>query len=202
MSKAVSEQIALELPATSAAGSVTLFRYCSYDVPFWALPNTRAGRWNRVGDPPTQYWSMTPDAVWAELIRAEGLQHETDLDLVRMPIWTCRAPFADLVDLRDEESAASVGATLDALIGDDWSACQDLATTLRVSCGGVISPSAALDGHHNVTLFGPRRVIDWRTRPALASAVPTALTSIGRPRAGLVASVRRPADPSGRQRLF
>jgi hypothetical protein len=77
----------------------TAFRWSDYDVPFWARGNTRPGRWHRVGDGPTQYWTLCPEAAWAELIRAENLQTEDELDLVRMPLWVCRIPATGLLDL-------------------------------------------------------------------------------------------------------
>ena len=196
------EQIELDLPAVSSAGSLTLFRYCSYDVPFWVLPNTRSGRWQVQGEEPTQYWSSTPDAAWAELIRAERLRTESELDLVRMPIWVCRFPIAGLVDLRDHEAREAASISEAALIDDDWSACQRLGSALRKSHVGVIAPCAALDGHANLTMFGPKRMVDWRERAALSSAVPAGIVSIGRPPLNLVERVRQSADLSGRQSLF
>lgn len=184
----------------SPPGSLTVFRYCDYDVPFWARPNSRPGRWHVVGDPPTQYWSMTPDAAWAELIRAESLRTKPDLDLVHMPLWVCRVPTTGLVDLRRAEIRELAGLGADDLVADDWSACQAVGARLRATDAGVIGPCAALDGHANVTIFGVRRQIDWRARPALASAVPAAVVAIGRPPTGLVCLVRRRADRARRHR--
>jgi RES domain-containing protein len=198
-----SEQVPFSLPAVTTAGSLTLFRYCSYDVPFWVRLNTRPGRWHRIGDPPTQYWSMTPDAAWAELIRAEGLRSEEELDLVRMPLWTCRCPPAGLIDLGDETIRSRLGISLSALSGDAWAPCQDLGRELRhAGHPGVIAPCAALDGHANLTIFGARRQIDWRDRPALARTIPAAIVAVGRPAPGLVQRVHRPADPGSRPQLF
>lgn len=187
-----SEQLAVPLPTVTAVGSVTLFRWTSYDVPFWARKNSRAGRWHHVGDPPTQYWSMSPEAAWAELIRAENLRTEEELDLVRMPLWACRAPSAGLVDLSSADSQSHHGITIDHLVEDSWDACQELGRQIRSDGSpGVIAPCAALDGHHNVTIFGARRKIDWRDRPALARAVPATIVAIGRPPVGLLEQVRR-----------
>jgi RES domain-containing protein len=185
-----------------ARGSLTLFRWTSYDVPFWARANTRPGRWNTEREAPTQYWSMTPEAAWAELVRAEDLRTEADLDLVRMPLWVCRIPALGLEDLTDAATQTAHGISAEALVADDWTACQRLASTLRATTRGVMAPSAALDGHANVTIFGGRRAIDWRDRAALARAVPTTQTAIGRPPRGLLGGVRRPADGSGATPLF
>jgi RES domain-containing protein len=187
-----SEQTELALPGVVAAGSLTLFRYSGYDVPFWARPNSRSGRWHQFGDPPTQYWSMSPEAAWAELIRAEQLLVEADLDLVRMPLWACRVPVVGLVNLTEAAVQAAHSVTDADLVADFWHACQSLGQLLRAEHPGVIAPCAALDGHANVTLFGARRAIDWRVRSALARAVPATVVAIGRPPVGLVDLVRRP----------
>ncbi len=188
-------------PLPDGPAGLVGFRYSSYDIPFWVRPNTRAGRWNREGDDPTQYWSLTAEGAWAELIRHEDLRSERELDLVRMSIWTCRVPCAMLADLRDPALQVEHGVTEEQLVADDWAACQDLSVRLRPLVRGVIAPSAALPGHDSLTLFGPRRPIDWRTAPALASAIPTARIAIGRPPSGLVDRVRR-RQASQEGRLF
>lgn len=190
------------LPAVATAGSITLFRWATYDVPFWARNNSRAGRWHVVGDPPTQYWSMTPEAVWAELIRAENLTTEDELDLVRIPLWVCRLPAVGLIDLTDPDVQAAYSVTEDELVADSWATCQALGAQIRQTAPGVISPAAALERHANVTIFGPRRALDWRDRPALARTVPATVAAIGRPPVGLLDNVRRLAEAQHRERLF
>lgn len=182
-----SEQVALQL---GARGSLTAFRYSDYDVPFWARPNSRPGRWHDVGDQPTQYWSLTPDGAWAELIRAKDLYTEAELDLVRMPVWVCRVSKQGLVDLLDADAQESCAITPLQMISDDWGPCQQAARSLRRHCRGIISPNPGLDGHSNLTLFGARRAIDWQATPALASALPAAIAAIGRPREGMIPRVR------------
>ncbi|MCD6727019.1 MAG: RES family NAD+ phosphorylase [Solirubrobacteraceae bacterium] len=189
------------IPPANAPAQIVAFRYASYDVPFWVRPNTRPGRWNLPGEAPTQYWSLTPDGAWAELIRAEDLGSEQELDLVRMSIWACRVPCAMLVDLTREDARDAHGIGEPDLVGEDRRACQALATRLRAtSAKGLLSPSAALPGDVGLTLFGPRRAIDWRREPALASAVPTARVALGRPPEGLLERVRRSAAAHGRSR--
>lgn len=193
-----------ELPGVGADAATTLvaFRWTTYDVPFWARPNSRSGRWHAAGDGCTQYWSLDPEAAWAELIRHERLTHEHELDLVRMPFWTCRVRPTRLVDLRDSEVRAQHGIGHAELVGDDWIACQRLAAGLRKSgVAGVVSPSAALPSASNLTLFGPRRAIEWSTRPVLASTVPAAVAALGRPPRGLVDRVWH-ASPQRTERLF
>lgn len=194
-----SEQTALAL---SAPGSLTLFRYTDYDVPFWARPNSRPGRWNEAGDPPTQYWCMTPDGAWAELIRAKELTTEDELDMVRMPLWVCRIPTVWLVDLMGADAQQTAALSMNQMTDADWTACQAAAADLRSRCRGILTPNAALEGHMNVTLFGARRAIDWRTKPALGSTLPAARTAVGRPPPGLIALVRRRTPPGPQEQLF
>lgn len=179
----------LPLPLLEPPAEVIAFRWCTYDVPFWVRENRRAGRWNLDGDASTQYWSLSPEAAWAELIRHENLRSEEDLDLVRVPFWVCRVRAALLIDLGLSEVRERNGITTDQLISEDWSPCQQLAPHLRVNWDGVISPSAALPGEANLTLFGPRRAIGWSSRPALASALPTSRVAVGRPPPGLLPRV-------------
>jgi RES domain-containing protein len=197
-----SEQTELGLGQVVTPGRITLFRYSDYDVPFWSRQNSRPGRWHRRGDPPTQYWSMTPDAAWAELIRAENLRSEAELDLVRMPIWACRVPMVGLLNLTDIDVQDAQGITEPELVGDSWTPCQELGGKVRATCAGVIAPCAALDRHANVTIFGARRAIDWRDRPALARTVPATVVAVGRPPVGLLERVRRTADDDGALPLF
>lgn len=167
------------------------FRWSTYDVPFWARPNTRTGRWNRLGNEPTQYWSLSPDAAWAELIRHEDLTTEDELDLVRMPLWVCRFPTARLEDLRDPSTQARLEIDAAELLDDDWTGCQALRERLPPRIAGVIAPCVALPDQANITLFGARRAIGFDRRPALASAVPVTRAAIGRPPEGLIGRVRR-----------
>jgi hypothetical protein len=194
------EPLAL-LPA--AAAELTAFRWSSYDVPFWGRTNSRDGRWNYAGVDSTQYWSLTPDAAWAELIRHENLHSEAELAMVRMPFWVCRIPTVMLIDLRFPGERDRHRIREDELIDDDWTSCQGLAVRLRNHARGVIAPCAALPEHASITLFGPRRAIDWASRPARASTVPTSRAAIGRPPdAGLIPQVRRRAHVPPGDRLF
>lgn len=167
------------------------FRYCSYDVPFWVRPNTRPGRWHRAGDGPTQYWSLTPEGAWAELIRYEELSTEEELDEIRAPMWVCRVPRMGLADLTDGGVRDRHNLTAEDLTVDAWGECQRAAVEIRREARGVLAPSAALANTLNVTLFGPRRIIAFQQTPALASAIPGAIAAIGRPPRGLVQRVQR-----------
>ncbi len=190
------------LPFGDKGSSYTAFRWCTYDVPFWARNNTNDGRWHRAGDGPTQYWSLCPEAAWAELIRYEGLETEAELDEVRMPLWVCRIPSAGLLDLRERGEQNNWALDDDALIADDWTRTQNCGAILRERVVGIVTYCAALPMHGNITLFGPRRAVDWHSRPALASTLPTSRVAIGRPPPGLIDHVRRIGAPRQDDSLF
>jgi RES domain-containing protein len=185
-----------------APGRLVAFRWSTYDVPFWARPNSRAGRWNTAGGPSTQYWSLTPEAAWAELIRHEGLTTEEELELVRMPIWVCQVPTARILDLRRADERERWKIAEEDLIADDWTRCQELGGEIRNLVPGVIAPCAALPQNANLILFGSKRAIAWDRTPALASVIPATTVAIGRPPSGLVGMVHRPPPIPRTDRLF
>lgn len=184
-----------ELPGLVEAAPPELiaFRQTDYDVPFWARNNSYPARWNHAGDPPTQYWALHPDGAWAEFVRQEELTEEHEAQQIRRGLWVCRVPRGDLLDLRDPAVQEAEGVTTDDLTADDWGPCQALAERLRDrGCTGLLSPSAALPGCTNLTLFGGRRAIAWQRRPVLRSTVPSALLALGGPPAGIVGRVATP----------
>jgi RES domain-containing protein len=194
-----------ELPGFDADGprEWLAFRQTDYDVPFWARNNSHPGRWNRAGDPPTQYWSLHPDGAWAEFLHQEELGDPGDLTRLRRPIWVCRIRVAPLVDLRRDDERDRWAVPLDALTDSDWSTCQRLAGTLREQrVAGVIAPSAVIDGHDNLTLFGPRRAIALHRKPVLHSTVPAAMVARGAPDPALLTRVRRGTAPGAPEPLF
>ena len=147
-------------------------RYAAYDVPFWVTPNTFSGRWNRPNSIPTQYLSLNPETMWAELIRHESLKTVEELSYVNIPIWVCKLNESNLVDLSSIEKAQSYGLSPSDLVGENYSPCQELAD-LFVKNGyrGVIYPSAAIEGGKNVALFGQRLMWSSDSRPLFPSAI-------------------------------
>lgn len=167
------------------------FRYSSYDVPFWARPNTTDERWHGAGDGPTQYLSATPDGAWAELIRNENLRSEADLALVQMPLWQAQIEQARIADYHDFETAEDVGFEPEALIDDDQAACRAEGRRLReTGFAGVLYPSAALPGEENLVLFGPRILLPWGASRRLASGIPASKLTVGAPPRELLPRVR------------
>lgn len=183
-------------------GVLTVFRYVDYDHPFWVAPNRRAGRWHGLGEPPTQYWSLSPDAAWAELIRAEDLRTEAELDLVRMPLWVCRVLTTGLIDLRLPEMQEAHAIGEDVQRADDHERCRLAGARIRLVCRGIVSFSAALAQHANLTMFGPRRAVDWRRHSSLASTLPAAVSATGRPPSGLLPRVEMLPAVADQDSLF
>lgn len=176
---------------TVIAWSGTVFRATTYDVPLWVNPNRRDGRWNRAGREMTQYACLDAEAPYAEMLRAEGLRTEDDARTFEIVLWHLRLDEGAIVDYRSFEKAEAAGFPPEALVDDDHERCRHEADRLRgLGIGGLLSPSAALPGSINLTLFGPRVPIDWRTDVTLASMIPVQRLSKGFAPPGLVARVR------------
>jgi len=172
------------------------FRYANYDTPFWARANSSDGRWHERADGPTQYLCTSVEGAWAELIRAEGLRTEDEVQLVRMPMWVAQVRVATVADYSTFERAASAGFDPEALIDDDHARCRREGARLRAGgVGGVLSPSAALPGSVHLTLFGARVAATWGRPPVLASAIATTRIAVGAPPTGIVGRVRQVGEP-------
>jgi RES domain-containing protein len=171
-------------------------RYSNYDTPLWARPNSQPGRWHRVGDGPTQYTALTTDGAWAELIRNEELTSESEVSLVRIPMWAIKVTDSLIVDYSTFETAEAAGFNPDALVDDDYDQAQQEGARLRdAGYHGVLAPSAALPGEVNLTLFGPRVIASWGRPPLLASSLSATIIATGSPPAGLLPRARRLGEP-------
>jgi len=181
------------LPAAVSFDDVA-FRWSNYDTPLWVRPNSAAQRWNRTRALPTQYLSLSPDAAWAELIRAEELATVADVRLVSMPMWMLRVHETRIADYATFERAEAAGFPPDALVDDDHERCRAEAERL-VAHGfrGVLAPSAALPGGVNLTLFGPRLAVEWdcTDEGRLGSFLPARQLAVGRPPDELLPRVRQ-----------
>lgn len=167
------------------------FRYSNYDTPFWVRANSTSGRWHVPADGATQYLSLSVEGAWAELIRAEELQTEEEVALIRMPMWVAELHVANIADYGDFGKAQAAGFPPEALVDDNYIFCQEEGHRLRgLGFKGVIAPSAALPGSTNLTLFGPRIASSWEGPPILASSIPTHQIAVGAPPAGIVGRVR------------
>lgn len=183
--------MAHEARPKSISVSAAFFRYSSYDVPFWARPNTTDERWHSAGDGPTQYLSATPDGAWAELIRNENLRSQADLELVQMPLWQAQVDEAGIADYHDFQTAEDAGLDPEILIDEDQDACRAEGHRLRSKgFAGALYPSAALPGEQNLVLFGPRILLPWGASRKLASGIPANKLTVGAPPADLLPRVR------------
>lgn len=178
------------LPVTQFYG-IAAFRYSAYDTPFWARDNKTSGRWNSTGTGATQYLSLHPDGAWAELARHENLRTEEELAEVRTTLWTATVHQLNVVDYSNFTKAEKAGFPPDALIDDDHTRCQEEAVRLRkLGHAGVLTPSAALPGAVNLTIFGRRVRTTFGIDSRLASAIPACAVAVGSPPPGLASRVR------------
>jgi RES domain-containing protein len=160
-------------------------------VPLWVNPNRRSGRWNVAGKTPTQYLALDPEAPFAELLRHEDLQSEEAASHYSSTIWQVQIEEALIVDYSSFALAEQAGLDPAALVDDDLERCQAEASWLSdEGARGILSPSAALPGSINLTLFGPRVGVGWATTAKLASAIPVQRVATGHPPPGLTKRVR------------
>lgn len=179
-------------PKTVDFGPRICVRYANYDTPLWARGNTGPSRWNHAGYGPTQYLCLSTDSMWAELIRTEELDSEDEVSMVRMPFWELRVHVGMIADYSTFELADEAGFIAQALVDDDHTICRNEGLRLRkAGFQGVLSPSAALPGEVNLTLFGARRAVAWDEPVELASAVPVRRIAVASPPSGLIDRVRK-----------
>jgi hypothetical protein len=177
--------------ATVEVKAVAL-RYSSYDTPFWVRENTQVGRWHVHGDGATQYLSLSTDGAWAELIRNEELRTEDEVAMVSVSMWAVEVDQGMIVDYSSYERAERSGFDPAALVDEDYERCQREGARLRaLNYAGVVSPSAALPGATNLTLFGPRVASTWGRSTLLASSIPATIIAKGAPPPGLLRRVRQ-----------
>lgn len=169
------------------------YRATSYDVPLWVSPNRRSGRWNIAGEQCAQYLCLDAEAPFAEIVRHEDLRTAEAMSHYRTTIWQLQVQEGAVVDYSSFELAEAAGFEAQALVEDDHERCQAEARRLIAEgARGLLSPSAALPGSTNLTLFGPRVCVPWNITTALASSVRAQPLATGHP----------PSDLTGRVRYF
>jgi RES domain-containing protein len=182
-------------PAKVEIKAVAL-RYSSYDTPFWVRENTQTGRWHARGTGATQYLSMSTDGAWAELIRNEELRTEDEVAMVSVSMWAAQIDQGMIADYSSFQRAEEVGFDPAALVDENYERCQREGERLRaLNYAGVLSPSAALPGATNLTLFGPRMASSWDRSTLLASSIPATIITKGAPPPGLLRRVRQIGMP-------
>jgi hypothetical protein len=155
-------------------------------------PTQDDARWHRLGEGYAQYLALEPLGAWAELVRYEGIRGATRAEQYRRRLWLFFVVEHDVADLSSFDRYADCGLDPEIAVGAH-PAAQRLADELRAAgYRGVLSPSAALVGATNLTLFGPRfeKVLlggleRWaNTHPGLK--LPCSLVVEGNPPAQLV----------------
>jgi RES domain-containing protein len=134
---------------------------------------------------------LDANAPFAEILRHEDLRTEADAATLMTTIWQLRVDEGAVADYSSFELAEAAGFPAEALVEDDQQRCQAEADWL-MSHGvrGLLSPSAALPGSINLTLFGPRVAIPWDAEVSLASTIRAGKLTTGHPPRGLVSRVR------------
>jgi hypothetical protein len=119
-------------------------------------PSQSSGRWHRLGEGYAQYAALEPLGAWAELVRYEGIRSNTRADEYRRLLWLLFVREHDIADLSTFDRYEVCGLDHRIAVGSHNDS-QALAGELRAeSFRGVLSPSAALVGATNLTLFGAR----------------------------------------------
>ncbi len=168
-----------------------VYRATSYDVPVRVAENRRSGRWNFAGSGTVQYTCLDSEAPFAEMLRHEDLRSEKDAATFRTTLWQMKVNEGVVVDYGTFAKAENAGFPPEALVDDDHEYCQREAQRLfSLGAGGVLSPSAALPGSTNLTLFGQRVPIQWTANVEISSAIPVQRIATGQPPEGLVSRVR------------
>jgi hypothetical protein len=110
-------------------------------------------------------------------------------------LWELQVNEGFVVDYSTFQKAEDAGFPPEALVEDDHERCQwEARRLLGLGAGGILSPSAALPGSINLTLFGPRVEVKWDAQTGVASAIPAQRLAEGHPPAGLVKRVRHFGD--------
>jgi RES domain-containing protein len=161
---------------------VVAYRHAAYDSPWWVIPSTREGRFNRAyEDDPTQYVALHPLGPTAELLRHQLQGPDFDrADTILANLWAILIDAEGSIDITFDNCALEYAITPEELIGDDYTPTQALATRLRdAGVQGFTVPSAALPGTDNLILFGPRVAHPYLAVPVTLEECPTGHLSDG-----------------------
>jgi RES domain len=146
----------------SISGEWTCFRQVS---PEWPplyhnagvpIPDQESGRWHRRGEGYAQYVALSPLGAWAECARYFSLRSPFRAREMRRTLWLVLVREERIADLSTFDRYEACGLDPRVAVGDHATS-QALADELRAaSFRGVLSPSAALPGVVNLTVFGER----------------------------------------------
>jgi hypothetical protein len=119
-------------------------------------PSQPDGRWHREGEGYAQYLALEAAGAWAELIRYERIRAHARAREYERNLWLVHVKESDIADLRSFAHYTDCGLDPRIAVGEHAHA-QVLAEELRAAgFRGLLSPSAALSGATNLTLFGER----------------------------------------------
>ena len=145
------------------AGEWTCFRQVS---PEWPplyhnagapVPDQESGRWHRRGEGHAQYLALSPLGAWAECARYFHLRTPEQVREMRRTLWLVFVRESRIADLSSFDRYDACGLDPALAVDADHTASHALADELRAAgFRGVLSPSAALPGVVNLTLFGER----------------------------------------------
>lgn len=184
----------------------TAFRQAGHTYPALWHPGSRyqptpqsSGRWHVEGVGYAQYFALEPDGAWAELVRYEGIRHEEERVQYRHKLWICAVTETEIADLSDFDTIASCGMDPEVFLGPH-EPCQALADELLgAGFRGLVTPSAAISGVENLTLFGGRReLVDrslWDDNPRPDYFIPVAVAAEGPPPSHILDLARLWGDP-------
>lgn len=120
------------------------------------VPSQSSGRWHRQGEVYAQYIALEPLGAWAELVRYEHIRGNTRAEQYRRNLWLVFVREHDIADLSTFDHYEACGLDPRLAVGDHADS-QKLADELRgAGYRGLLSPSAALVGATNLSLFGER----------------------------------------------
>jgi len=169
---------------------LVVYRHAAYDTPWWALPSSRDGRFHRAELDTVQYLCLHPLGPAAEMLR-HNVGPAGNPDDVVLNLWSATVDADDILSV-DFDDCATYGLTPDELVGDTYTATQELGDAVRATgATGMIVPSAALPGTDNLILFGVRVLHPYLQALITPDEVSTGhLTDGARPPAEAAPSVR------------
>lgn len=154
------------------SGEFTCFRQVSPEWPplyhnaGTPAPEQESGRWHRTGEGYAQYLSLAPLGAWAECARYYSLRSPKQARQMKRNLWLVFVRETEIADLSNFDRYEACGLDTAIAVGDH-AASQALADELRAAdFRGVLSPSAALPGVTNLTVFGERYERVLLTDPA------------------------------------
>lgn len=119
-------------------------------------PDQESGRWHRKGQSYVQYLALSPLGAWAECARYYSLRSTKRARHMKRNLWLVFVRESHIADLSTFDRYDACGLDPAIAVGEHHLS-RDLADELRgAGFRGLFSPSAALPGVINLTVFGER----------------------------------------------